>query len=144
MKFFLTSGIFSAFVLMALAANGQQSTIDGSLKKTLIGVWKTDYRVRSNGSPYLQPGGGTVLKSKTGPIFNFRESFFTDDSSPSGEKLSYFIRPDSVIVIVNKYYFKILQVTKDSLIWQRSGLGTDDPAKVTVPGHIYHMYRAIH
>lgn len=42
----------------------------------------------------------------------------TDDKSPSGGKLSYSIRKDSVLIIAGKYFLKIEKLTADSLVYR--------------------------
>ncbi|WP_341835293.1 hypothetical protein WJU16_20595 [Chitinophaga pollutisoli] len=97
-----------------------QSVADtAAIKQLLTGIWKQDFRMKANHSLFTRPGHPGVLKDNVdGYRFNFRKDFVTDDNSPSGEKIPYRLRQDSVIVIAEKYLLKIEKLTKDSLVYR--------------------------
>lgn len=133
--------VIAAIITFAYGCNNTRIAPVDQLKKDLLGVWEQDSKEFVNGR-YFRTGHQDSIRKDTGMGYklNFRELYVTDDNSPSGEKLRYTVRPDSVVALSGKYHLKIIKLTKDSLVYRMTGTGSDEFYR-TSAGHIYRSHR---
>ena len=117
----ITRIIGSLFLLMTCAQScqAQSDPKTSHLEKLLLGAWKQDFRKQASGTKFMKPDKSYILIDSTkGHQLHFYPDFMTDETSPSGEKLKYRVREDSVLIIVDKYFLKIEKLTADSLVYR--------------------------
>lgn len=131
----------AAVIAFACGCNNTARPPVDALKNNLLGVWEQDSKEFANGRYFRTGYQDSVRKDTSGGYkLNFRESYATDDNMPTGEKLQFTVRPDSVIVLAGRFHLKIIKLTKDSLVYRRLIDGSDELHRLS-GGYIFRSHR---